>query len=50
VDAFGAVTGTARALAYLLGATPEQVVVRWLDHSGQYGAPRLAATAPKPMR
>src|ERR1700719_601492 len=29
--------GLRARIAYMLGTTPEQVVVRWLDHSGQYG-------------
>jgi nicotinate dehydrogenase subunit B len=29
--------GLRARIAYLLGTTPEQVVVRWLEHSGQYG-------------
>jgi len=33
--------GLRARLAYMLGAAPEQVVVRWLDHSGQYGRTTL---------
>ena len=29
--------GLRARIAYMLGTTPQQVVVRWLDHSGQYG-------------
>jgi len=29
--------GLRARIAYMLGTTPEHVVVRWLDHSGQYG-------------
>jgi CO/xanthine dehydrogenase Mo-binding subunit len=29
--------GLRARIAYMLGTKPEQVVVRWLDHSGQYG-------------
>jgi nicotinate dehydrogenase subunit B len=29
--------GLRARIAYLLGTTPEHVVIRWLDHSGQYG-------------
>jgi len=29
--------GLRARIAYLLGTTPEQVAVRWLEHSGQYG-------------
>jgi CO/xanthine dehydrogenase Mo-binding subunit len=29
--------GLRARIAYMLGMTPEHVVVRWLDHSGQYG-------------
>jgi len=29
--------GLRARIAYMLRTTPEQVVVRWLDHSGQYG-------------
>jgi CO/xanthine dehydrogenase Mo-binding subunit len=29
--------GLRARIAYLLGTTPEQVVVLWLEHSGQYG-------------
>jgi nicotinate dehydrogenase subunit B len=29
--------GLRARLAYMLGITPEQVVIRWLEHSGQYG-------------
>jgi nicotinate dehydrogenase subunit B len=29
--------GLRARIAYMLGTTPEKIVVRWLDHSGQYG-------------
>jgi nicotinate dehydrogenase subunit B len=29
--------GLRARIAYMLGTTPDRVVVRWLDHSGQYG-------------
>src|SRR5258708_76679 len=33
--------GLRSRIAYMLGTTPEHVVVRWLDHSGQYGRTTL---------